>query len=133
MPDRFRDRFESAFSEAHYTVEFEAGPATFRVGEGTPGVEPLGIVTACNPPAAPRTAAQNASANAELLAAITARGWRHYPSLASAPDGTHAEPGYAVFGATALELLDLAREFGQAAIAWFDGQQMEILWTDEDR
>ena len=128
---RFRERFELLYNSAVYRVAFPDGVRDYCVGKVAPPAEAFGMVTAFNPPDTHRTDAENTAANEELRSGLEAAGWRYVPSSSSACDGSHEEPGFAVFGASAGELLALALEFGQAAIAWFDGSTLSLHWADE--
>ncbi|MCC6958490.1 MAG: DUF3293 domain-containing protein [Dehalococcoidia bacterium] len=128
-PNPDRAALERAYREALYSVELPGGTVTFRIGERLPDVEPFALITAWNPGHARPGDVENAAANARLRYRLTALSLRFVAADGRSPDGAHVEPSFAVFGISREAGLALAREFGQAAIAWFDGDAVELAWT----
>ncbi|WP_106427075.1 DUF3293 domain-containing protein [Tepidiforma thermophila] len=120
---------EAVYGSAVYEAELPGGRVTFRVGDCVPGAPgPFAIVTAWNPGHERPPREVNEARNAELRSEIERRGWHWGPAEGRSPDGTHQEPSFAVWGAPLDEVLALAREFGQAAVAWFDGERARLAW-----
>ncbi|GIW17605.1 MAG: hypothetical protein KatS3mg064_0762 [Tepidiforma sp.] len=125
-PDPELDRL---YREAVYEVALPGGRAAFRIGEGVPGAPgPFAVVTAWNPGRERPGREENEARNRALQAEIERRGWRWLPAEGRSPEGAHREPSFAVFGATLDEALALGRQFGQAAIVWFDGETARLAW-----
>lgn len=123
-----------AYENAVYTADLPSGRVEFRVGKTPSGPAPkdaLAIVTAWNPGRHRQTGAENREANARMADALQAAGLAFHPARASAPDGTHAEPSFAVPGVAPAEALVLARDFGQAAIFYWDGACACLLWCGQ--
>lgn len=120
---------ELLYRAAVYEVALPAGRAAFRIGEGVPGAPgPFAVVTAWNPGRARPGREENEARNRALRAEVERRGWQWLPAEGRSPDGAHREPSFAVFGATLEEALALGRQFGQAAIVWFDGEAARLAW-----
>jgi hypothetical protein len=81
------------------------------------GTEQWAFITAWNPASRPRSAAENQLRHAELVEAVVAGGWRHYPG-AGRPDraGWMPEDSLLVLDISSEEAAELGRRFGQAAI-----------------
>ena len=129
-----RRGLEAAYVSARYEVRFEDGrTVVFRIGE--PVVELAGetfaLITAFNPGSSRRAAEWNAEANARLETRLRDLGFAYVPGRGMSSDGTHIEPSFAVFDITRDAALALARDFGQAAIVWFDGASAGLAWTEE--
>lgn len=124
-----RPELERLYREAVYRVALPGGTAEFRIGErleGAPG--PFALITAWNPGSRPLPLAENERRNAELAALLRGMGARLLPAEGASPDGSYREASFAAFGITAEQALEAARAFGQAAIAWHDGQGARLLW-----
>ena len=119
--------YEAAVLEVH----LPEGTATFdRSGQlsGPPVDESFGCITAWNPGHERMLVSENEAANARLAADIDTRGWRRLDAVGRDPANTYSEPSFAVFTADQETLLELAREFRQAAIFWWDGSRLCVLW-----
>lgn len=128
-----REALEAAYREAVYEVEWPAQTARFRIGdELAAGTPRFGLITGFNPGACRPSGGANEAANRRLESALRARGWPYRPGRGMDRDGGHVEPSFAVFDAGREEVRELAREFGQAAIAWYDGRVVELAWCDAD-
>lgn len=128
--DSLRDAdLEAAYRAALYFVELPVGRVVLRVGERVPGLPgPFAIVTAWNPGRERPPRAVNEARNRALLAEVNRRGLVWAPAEGRSPDGSHREPSFAVFTDSLEDGLELARKFGQAAICWFDGERLELVW-----
>lgn len=120
----------SLYLSAVYEVEFPAGLVRFRIGDSVPG-RPFALVTAYNPGRSRPSAEENAEANARLHAAIRTRGYDYARARGESPDGAHSEPSFAVFDIPFEAALQLAKELGQAAFVWSDGENTKLAWADE--
>jgi hypothetical protein len=121
---------------AHARVGFELpdGPLVLRPAEH-PGrypfdAAPVHVLTAHDPGAERRGDAQNRRHQAALEAELTARGLVVIRALASAEDGTHAEPSAAVVGWDDDEALALARRFSQDAIFRWSPEAWAVVPCD---
>lgn len=119
------DPRERAYRAARYRVQ--DGDETVEIRIGKPnldadallvrhGVAEGVLVTAWNPGSANRSVADNEEAGRALQAELDRRGLAHLPHASSAPDGGWREPGFLVLGMAAEDGLELACDFGQAAI-----------------
>lgn len=124
---------ERAYREAVYSVEIPGGTIEFHPGEAVPQLagQPFALITGYNPGAARPGVAANEAANLRLRARLVAAGFPFRPAAGASPDRQHVEPSFAVFGISRHDALALARDFGQAAIVWFDGAVTELAWTSE--
>jgi hypothetical protein len=120
---------EAAYRAAVYEVELPGGRVALRVGEAATGLPgPFVIVTAWNPGHERPPREVNEARNRALLAEIERRGLAWLPAEGRSPDASHREPSFAVFVASVDEGIALGRQFGQAAICWFDGERLELVW-----
>jgi hypothetical protein len=121
-----------AYKETHYVVDFDGEKRTlFRVDCVPLGIAPatsVTIITAWNPGLQRPNDAQNQAANAQLEASLHARQYTFFPAVGQSADGMHTEPSFAVLSLTEAEALALGREFGQAAVLYWDGTQAKLLW-----
>lgn len=120
-----------AYEAAVFDVEFSSGLCSFDASgqlSGAPVREAFGGITAWNPGSERLSRRENEAANARLAEAIDARGWCRLTAVGRDRDVTYSEPSFAVFGATQLEVVELAREFRQAAIFWWDGERCRVVW-----
>lgn len=121
----------AVYEAAVFGVEFPDGLRSFDASGQLSGgrvSEAFGGVTAWNPGWERLSPTENEAANVRLAEAIDALGWRRLPAAGHDRGGTYSEPSFAVFGATEGELVDLAREFRQAAIFWWDGERCRVVW-----
>ncbi len=129
-----RQTLEATYASAHYEVRLEDGrTVAIRIGEPTPELasETFALITAFNPGSTTRTEKWNQEANARLEARLRSLGSAYLAGRGMSPDGSHVEPSFAIFDITREASLALAREFGQAAIVWFEGNGAELAWTEE--
>ena len=120
----------SLYLAAIYEIDFPNGVVRFRIGDSVRG-KPFALVTAFNPGRSRPAPEDNKRANGRLEAAIRGRGYEFAPARGRSQDGTHAEPSFAVFGMPFEAAWQLAKEFGQAAFVWSDGETTKLTWTDE--
>jgi hypothetical protein len=98
---------------------------------------PFAVITAYNPFGHPRDAAANSRRDRELAVRLATLGSKAPQSVAPirvdgrSPDGSHVEPGYGVL-LPLEEARALAREFGQTAIFWWDGEDFWIVEAVEE-
>jgi hypothetical protein len=89
-------------------------------------LSPFGVLTACNPRGVKLDEAANRRLTAELASVVRER----YPGSPLAhgrsPDGRHEEAGWAI-AAPLGELKQLAADFRQNALFWFDGTRFFIV------
>jgi hypothetical protein len=90
--------------------------------------QPFGVITAYNPGGVVTSDAINQRADTTLASRLSALRLPAVRATGRSPDNAHAEPGYAV-RAPRPQLLELAEEFGQAAVFWFDGEGFAIWPT----
>lgn len=119
------DSRAAAYRAARYRVQDGEGTVEIRIGKASldadallagHGVAQGVLVTAWNPGSAPQSEDRNEEAGRALAAELDRRGLARLPHLSSAPDGGWEEHGFLVLGMDAGDGLDLARDFGQAAI-----------------
>jgi hypothetical protein len=75
------------------------------------------VITACNP----FTAGERSSDAVETLRLrknLSRRGLKKHPVTGASVDGSHQEPGFAVWDLVLEEALEIGREFRQDAIFW---------------
>jgi hypothetical protein len=90
-----------------------------------------GFISADNPRSRLVPAADNAAARQRLAEAVRRRGAESVPHTGAGLDGAWPpEQGLLVFGLAVADLVALAEEFGQNAIAWFaPGQPARLVPT----
>lgn len=83
------------------------------------GVGTAATITAWNPESRLTDAAANAATQAELIAAIDAAGYRHFPVFGHDPDGIWpGEESRLVLGISRNAIIDLGRRFEQNAVTF---------------
>lgn len=103
-------------------------PTVFRCEPPPAGWPPrFGIVTAWNPHDQPTDPASNADADRALLGRLEAEGWSHFRVTGCSPDGTHAEPGFAVAASSPDDVVELGRWFAQAAVYWIEDDRLYLV------
>lgn len=121
------------FSETVLVVRRESGPP-YEIDlrrEPAPGLAaelarlglagPFAVITAYDPAGAPAGEVEaNLRRDRELAARLERLGIHAVRVDGRSPDGSHVEPGYGV-PLPLEEACALARDFGQAAIFWWDG------------
>jgi hypothetical protein len=90
---------------------------------------PVHIVTAHNPAGVETDEATNERRHRELGRRLASH--LVVPTVGSAPDGSMAEPGYAVLDVSLEGALEIGREFGQRAIYRWTADSLSIVGTDE--
>jgi len=120
-----RERLEAAYRGAVYRVAAPAGGIVLSVDERSAGLDArldaegvsvAAFVSAANPGSVPLSDAENRARHLRLLERVAASGRSTLPGVSSASDGGWTEASLLVFGIEEEEALELAREFGQAAI-----------------
>jgi hypothetical protein len=100
--------------------------------EGTfPFDRPVHVVTAHNPGAAHLDDAENAARQARLEADLDARGLEHWPTVAGAEDGSHAEAGALVVGLDDDAARALGTVWGQDAVFRWSREAWTVLACDD--
>lgn len=92
---------------------------------------PVHIITAYNPAGVETDAEANEASHAALGAAL--RSHTTVATIGSAPDGSMAEPGFAVLGLELDAAVELGRRFGQAAIYRWTADALAIVGVDDTR
>ena len=114
----------AAYRAARYRVQDGDDTIEIRIGKANleadallvrHGVAEGVLITAWNPASRKQSAERNAEAGRALQEELDRRGLARLAYVSCAPDGTWEEHGFLVLGMGA-DGLDLARDFGQAAI-----------------
>jgi hypothetical protein len=92
---------------------------------------PVHVVTAHNPGAERPGPAENDARQARLEAELDARGLGHWPTVAGAEDGSHAEAGALVAGLSDGEATALGRTWGQDAVFRWSATAWTVLACDD--
>jgi hypothetical protein len=87
---------------------------------------PFAVLTAFDPGGRDLSPGENERRRRELDARLTAEGYEFAHVDACSPDRAHCECSVAVV-MSQKKAIELAREFGQVAIFWFDGVRFWIL------
>lgn len=127
------DGLVEAFRRAHFDIFIEPRPVTLSldgiVPEGAHRLEKqLAVLTGWNPGVSRPGRAANVKANARLEARLCKEARRYVPAVGRSPDGSHAEPSFAVFDLDADDARTLAEDFGQAAVFCWDGKRARLEW-----
>lgn len=117
-----------AYLDSQYVVCCDSGAVTFRIGGALPDClrQPFALLTAWNPRSAPLDRALNDNRDAALRAQLDAAGWMYLPARGEGPDGW-MEESLAILDIPLPEALNLARQYGQNAIVWGNGRQIELV------
>jgi hypothetical protein len=89
------------------------------------------VVTAADPGAERLTTEENAARQARLEAELDARGLRHWATVASAEDGSHAETGALVVGLDDDAARALGAAWGQDAVFRWSRAAWSVLACDD--
>lgn len=123
----------TAYAAAAYTVLLGQREIPVRVGHPAAALEAAlpasryAFITAWNPASAPRPEDANEAADARLGGRLDALGIRRIPSRAQSPDGRWHEPGWLLCDCEVAQVLELAREFGQAGVIdWARGEPVRL-------
>lgn len=127
------ETLDRAYRAAIYEVDLAPGPCRFAIGETVPPLagRPFALLTAFNPGLARPGEEENQRATERLESRLVSLAIEHRKGRGMSPDKAHVEPSFALFGIDRERALELAREFGQAAIVWFDGVTAALAWTSE--
>lgn len=88
----------------------------------------FGVVTAANPRGRELPDIENGWRSEQLNARLTGDGVKCLSADGVSPDGSHREPGFAVWGPRE-DVRDLAEQFEQTAFFWFDGTSFWLVAT----
>ena len=122
------------FERALFDVHLPDGTVTLMVRRAPLGNRApirdrrFAIVTAYNPGHARPGVEANRAANERLRAEIERRGWAWHEAVGYSPERDHQEPSFAVLDVAEDEVVELARQFGQAAIFAWDGRRGRLVW-----
>ncbi|MEK8088267.1 DUF3293 domain-containing protein [Thermithiobacillus plumbiphilus] len=123
-----------AYFDSRYTVCCDSGAVTFRIGGPLPDClrRPFALVTAWNPRSVPLNRELNESRHAALRAQLDLEDWKYLPARG---EGTNSwvEESLAILDIPLERALKLARQFGQNAIVWGDGQRSELVLCSGER
>lgn len=99
-------------------------PALFCVLRNSPAA----VITPWNPGLLELSEPDNRKRSTQLHARLVLEGYECWDSLNSAPDGSHAEPGFLVWGITPQQARAIAQSFDQWAFFWYseDGERSVI-------
>ncbi len=129
-----KDAMWDNFAEAIVRIDLASGRSVIspealgEVGQ-FPFDAPLHIITAYNPAGIEVDAGSNEQFHDALGVAVDA--YEVFSTVGSARDGSMAEPGYAVFGLTLDEAVELGRRFGQRAIYRWTADALTIVGVGE--
>jgi hypothetical protein len=88
---------------------------------------PLCLVTGWGPRGEERDERENEEANARLEAELMARDLAHRPSAGRGAEGSHEEPGFAIWGIDEQGARELGRRHGQLAVFWITPSEVRVL------
>jgi hypothetical protein len=111
-------------------------PAPATVSSGVypdPAGRTIFVITAHNPGGRTVPAAENAAAQARLLAELERRGLTWWPAAGGDPSWTHVEASAAVVGLTEAEALELGAQFGQDAIFVLTPHSRQVVGCADGR
>ena len=91
---------------------------------------PITLVTGWNPGGEVADPAANRAANRALRSTLEARGWSWRAALGRAPDGSWAEPGFAVGRLDEAAAAALGREWRQLAVYVISAPEVVVLASD---
>jgi hypothetical protein len=112
------------------SVNLDAVPAASWAAAIAPLRSPLVLVTAWNPQGRERDRRVNRAANHALRAALDAEHLEWCPALGRAPDGSWAEPGFAVGGLADDAAAALGRRWDQIAVYVVTRDEVAVLASD---
>lgn len=123
-----------AYFDSRYTVRCTNAEVVFRIGGPLPDClrRPFALLTAWNPRSAPLGRELNDSRDAALRAQLDIDGWKYLPARGEGTDGW-VEESLAILDIPLERALILARQFGQNAIVWSDGQGSELVLCSGER
>ncbi|GAB3383566.1 DUF3293 domain-containing protein [Lysobacter fragariae] len=123
----------AAYAAADYAVVMDGDALHLRVGEQALDLEAYwparryAFITAWNPASVPHSEASNDAANTALMARLDAAGLTRQPAQAFDLEGEWREAGWLVFDASEHLLEQLAQEFGQAGVLfWEAGEPVRL-------
>ena len=128
------------YRAAHYSVDVNGTRIELRVDQPSPaldvvlrarGVTRWALVTAHNPRSSPRSAAENAEAQARLLRALEEQQHEVLPALGGAADGSWSEESLVVLGIDEAAAQALMVEYAQNAfLVGVIGAPVRLVLTD---
>ncbi|HEY2889324.1 MAG TPA: DUF3293 domain-containing protein [Dongiaceae bacterium] len=126
----------SAYKATDYRV-LEPVAFTMKIGRRSHELEDLyrrtgartaTVITAWNPRSEKKTDAENAAAQASLIADLEAAGLAHLPALGADPKGEwKGEVSLLVLDATKEAVEALGRNYGQNCIVWVEADAVPVL------
>jgi hypothetical protein len=126
----------SAYEATDYRV-LEPVAFTMKIGRRSPELEDLyrrtgaktaTVITAWNPRSEKKTVAENAAAQARLIADLEAAGLAHLPALGADPKGDwKSEVSLLVLDAMKETVETLGRKYGQNCIVWVEADAVPSL------
>lgn len=111
------DRFPADYYECRFSAE--------SVPDG-----PFAIVTAWNPMDVRWSERMNRAADHRLRRLLARKHLLHHRATASSPDGSHAEPGWAI-SCDLATALSVARRLRQRAIWWIENGTLHLVACDD--
>jgi hypothetical protein len=125
-----------AYAQTEFHV-FSDPPLVLRIGKHNGAMQDLlsragtssaAYVTAWNPYSEPRTEAENASAQDQLMRELRDAGYKHIPGEGRDPSGLWpGEPSLLILGISRPEAEALGQRYGQNAIVWVGSEQVPEL------
>ena len=91
------------------------------------------LVTACNPGGSQRSDPENAAANAELEAELSARSLPWLRAVGRDEASSWVEPGCCVLGIDREQAAEIGRRYGQLAIYEISPEALSVVWCDSGR
>ena len=99
-------------------------------GSPTPLPKAFAIITAWNPMDRKTPAKENLLADEALRRSLELRHVPYFRALGCSPDLSHREPGWAA-ELTKKDALTLGRRYGQRAIWWVEGDDLQLLMCED--
>ena len=124
-PNDTPSALDAAYRIAIYRIEAPGGAIELTVGARSAALDALlgalggaeaALVSAANPGSRRLSPEENRERHDRLRERVEAGGWRSVAGGSAAPDGDWSEAQLLVIGISETEAVDLARDFGQAAI-----------------
>ena len=84
------------------------------------------VITACNPHSAGERA-EDQSATIHLRKHLSRMRFNKHPVVGTSPDWSHQEAGFAVWGLTLEQALEIGRNYRQNGIFWIEHGRLEVV------
>jgi hypothetical protein len=134
----YKDRFDLVFIDllrnykyAEYEIVWQDHSERIRLDSKlVTNKTSIGIITAWNPRSVKLSDEENTKRNSELMADLSAIGCTFVKSKAHDPlNEWPFEEGFAVFGLTKSQIIELARKYEQFAVVYLEsGRPSELVW-----